>query len=217
MNFLHNIVSKNTKINIDIQKAKAVIFDVDGTLYNLKKMYGIVALEIARYYLQHPQKIREIKIITTFMEEREKHALDVVDDVENAQYEWAAKKSQTSPEKVRKIVEKWIFKIPLQHMYDCRRLEVLELFKNLIINGIPTGVFSDYPAEAKLAKLGLSPDCIVSATDKNVGRLKPDPKGLFIAAEILGVAVEDCLLIGDRNDKDGECARRAGMPYLILD
>ncbi|WP_196795358.1 HAD hydrolase-like protein [Richelia intracellularis] len=33
----------------------------------------------------------------------------------------------------------------------------------------------------------------------------------------MGVSVEDCLLIGDRDDRDGECARRAGMKYFILD
>jgi len=56
----------------------------------------------------------------------------------------------------------------------------------------------------------------VSATDVEVGRLKPDPKGLIVAASSLNTPVKECLFIGDRDDKDGECARRAGMPYLIL-
>ncbi|WP_088241958.1 HAD family hydrolase [Calothrix rhizosoleniae] len=217
MNLLDIFVIQREEIKIDSQKIKAVIFDVDGTLYHLKKIYNMVRLEIINYYLRNPGKVGDIQIITDFMREREKHALDVVDDVENAQYEWAAKKTHSSPEKVRQVVDKWIFQVPLKYMYHCRRTDVLELFHKLIINGIATGVFSDYPAAAKLEKLGLFPQCIVSATDKNVGKLKPDPKGLLIAADILGVAVEDCLLIGDRDDRDGECARQAGMPYLILD
>ncbi len=217
MHLLNRIVIKKERININSKKIKAVIFDLDGTLYHLKKIYRMVRMEIVNYYLQNPREIGDIKIITDFMKEREKHALDLVDDVEKAQYEWAAKKSKSSPEKVRQVVDKWIFQAPLKYMYHCRRTEVLELFHNLIINGIATGVFSDYPAAAKLEALGLFPQCIVSATDKNVGKLKPDPKGLLIAADILGVAVEDCLLIGDRDDRDGECARKVRMPYLILD
>ncbi len=217
MNSLNRIMIKNRGITIDSRHIQAVIFDVDGTLYHLKKIYRMVRLEIINYYLQHPREIGDIKIITDFMQEREKHAFDIVDDVETAQYEWAAKKTKSSPEKVRQVVDKWIFQVPLKYMYHCRRTEVLQLFHNLIINGIATGVFSDYPATAKLAALGLFPQCIVSATDKNVGKLKPDPKGLLIAADTLGVAVENCLLIGDRDDRDGECARKARMPYLILD
>jgi len=57
---------------------------------------------------------------------------------------------------------------------------------------------------------------MVSATDADVDWLKPDPKGLIIPASKLKTPVKECLFIGDRDDMDGECARRAGMPYLIL-
>ncbi|MDJ0734908.1 MAG: HAD family hydrolase [Nostocaceae cyanobacterium] len=216
MQLLSRLKKQKHKLNINLNDFQAVIFDVDGTLYNLKRMYGIVTLEIVKYYLKHPQEVKDIKIITTFMEEREKHACDIVEDVENAQYEWTAKALKTSTEKVRTVAQKWIFDIPLKHLYDCRYPEILELFAKITNQGIATGIFSDYPAQAKIAKLGLFPDCIVSSTDKNIGRLKPDPKGLLITAEILGVPVKQCLFIGDRDDRDGECARKAGMPYLIL-
>ena len=57
---------------------------------------------------------------------------------------------------------------------------------------------------------------IVSATCAGVNRLKPDPAGLLVAAEKLGVPAAECLFIGDQEAKDGACARRAGMPSLIL-
>ena len=208
---------KSLENKIGIYKYKAVIFDVDGTLYHLKKMYRIMFWEIINYYFYHPQNFREINIIIDFIKEREKHALEVVDDVENAQYEWTAIKHKISQQEVRELVERWIFQVPLKHIYSCRRIEVIDLFNKLIIHGIPTGIFSDYPSKAKLKELGLSTQCIVSSTDPNVGKLKPDPKGLLLAANILGVSVEDCLLIGDRDDRDGESARRAGMEYFILD
>jgi len=82
--------------------------------------------------------------------------------------------------------------------------------------GIPIGVFSDYPALGKLRALGLTAQVIVSATSAEVNRLKPDPTGLLLAAGKLGLPAPECLFIGDQEAKDGECARRAGMPYLIL-
>lgn len=216
MNFFTGLNQAKKIQDINFHDFKAIIFDVDGTLYNLKKLYSMVRMEIIKYYLNHPCEIRDIKIILDFLQERERNAFKIVDDLENAQYEWAAQASGASLDKVRSLVQKWIFQTPLKYIYNCRYPQILELFENLHQKGISTGIFSDYPATAKLFKLGLSPNCIISSTDENVRRLKPDPQGLFIATEILGVSVEQCLFIGDRDDRDGECARRAGMPYLIL-
>lgn len=207
---------RHQALNINWQKVKAVIFDVDGTLYDQRKLRRLMLMELLRYYLTHPRYIQELKIIRDFRREREKRAFDAVVDLETAQYDWVAQASGISPARVRSIVQEWIFKSPLRHLPSCHYPGVLKLFENLSHRGIATAIFSDYPAVDKLAVLGLSPCCIVCATDKNVGRLKPDPKGLFAVAETLGVSVKHCLFIGDRDERDGECARRARMPYIIL-
>ncbi len=216
---MHLLFNENINYNFfeaDFKRFKAVIFDVDGTLYNQQKLRKLMLIEMLKYYLSHPDELQDLKIIRDFRREREKRALEVVFDLENAQYDWAAKISGVSPKRVRNIVQKWIFRVPLKHIPSCSYPKMLELFEHLSHRGVATGIFSDYPAQEKLAALGLSPCCIVSATDRNVGRLKPDPKGLFVVAERLGVAVEHCLFVGDRDERDGECARRAGMPYIIL-
>lgn len=203
-------------ISIDLEAIKAVIFDVDGTLYDLKKMYARVRCDVVKYYLRHPKQWREIQLITRFIHERENRVDQIVDDLEAAQYEWVAAATGSSVEKVRAVVDRWVGQTPLNYINSCRHPEVLQLFECVKSQGIATGVFSDYPPQAKLAQLGLSPDCIVSAIDRDVRRLKPDPTGLVNTAEKLGVQIEQCLFIGDRDDRDGECARRAGMPYVIL-
>jgi HAD superfamily hydrolase (TIGR01549 family) len=43
--------------------------------------------------------------------------------------------------------------------------------------------------------------------------LKPWPDGYLLAAERLGVAAAECLVIGDREDADGLAASRAGMAF----
>ena len=115
------------------------------------------------------------------------------------------------------MVREWMFLRPLPYLTLCRYPGVLEIFSLLKIRGIPVAIFSDYPANEKIKALGIGkPDVIVCATDSEVDRLKPHPKGLIVAAKKLKVNINQCLYIGDRDDKDGQCARRAGMPYLIL-
>ena len=203
-------------IQIDWCNVKAVIFDVDGTLYDQQKLRTVMLFEILKYYTLNPWYLKELKILRDFRREREKRTFDVIDDLENAQYSWGAYASGVSPEMVRSVVKKWIFSTPLRHISNCRYQGILEFFDNLHKRGITTAIFSDYPANEKVAALGLSPNCIVCSTDRNVDRLKPDPKGLVVITEKLGVSVEDCIFIGDRDERDGECARRAGMPYMIL-
>jgi putative hydrolase of the HAD superfamily len=93
---------------------------------------------------------------------------------------------------------------------------VKDLFAILRQKKYKIGIFSDYPCHAKLQAIDLKVDTMVCATDEQVDRFKPHPAGLLFTARELGVPVMNCFFIGDRDDKDGECARRAGMPYLIL-
>lgn len=61
-----------------------------------------------------------------------------------------------------------------------------------------------------------SAEVLVCATDPEVDAFKPDPKGLLRVAKLLDMLVTECLVIGDRDDRDGEAVRRAGMPNIIL-
>lgn len=203
-------------MKINWYKIKVVIFDVDGTLYDQRKLRMYMLMKLLGYYIMKPQRSQELKILKDFRREREKRASDTEKDIENSQYIWAAQASGVSPEQVRSVVEKWIFSIPLKYIPYCRLPGILEFFNNLHKHGIATAIFSDYPAKKKVDVLGLIPNCIVCSTDRNVDRLKPDPMGLFVIVETLGVSVEECLFIGDRDDHDGECARKAGMRYIIL-
>ncbi|NJL20780.1 MAG: hypothetical protein HC895_08170 [Leptolyngbyaceae cyanobacterium SM1_3_5] len=90
VNLLARSKPQDLPISIDFQAIKAVIFDVDGTLYDLKKMYARVRCDVAKYYLRHPKDWQEIQVITRFIHERENRVDQIVDDLEAAQYEWVA-------------------------------------------------------------------------------------------------------------------------------
>ena len=203
-------------MNFGYSMPKAFIFDVDGTLYDQTKLRMFMLLEMTIFILFRPWCLKDFKLLWDFRRHRETSTLNTVGDIDNQQYLYVARSSRVAPEKIRELVDDWIFKRPLKYLPSCRYPGVFELFYNLKQRGIGIGVFSDYPSEAKLRVLGLSADVIVCSTDKHVDRLKPDPKGLLITAEKLGTPIEDCLFIGDRDEKDGESARRGGMRYLIL-
>lgn len=195
---------------------KAIIFDVDGTLYDQSKLRLSMVREMLACVLRQPGRIAELRILRHFRRMRRKHAAEAASNLESRQYVWAAQAAGVSPEKVREVVKEWMFERPLAYLRSCRYPGAQALFSQFQRQGIPIGVFSDYPAPDKLQALGLTAQVIVSATCVEVNRLKPDPTGLLVAAAKLGFQAPECLFIGDQEAKDGECARRAGMPYLIL-
>lgn len=166
--------------------------------------------------LRRPRSALEMKIVFDFRKAREKNSATICGCIDKQQYEWGAQRSGVPAEQVRQAVEKWMIVRPLPYLSACRFNGVTKLFADLKAAGISTGIFSDYPADQKLRALGLEADVTLSAVDAEVDCFKPAPKGLRVIAEKLHVPLEECLFVGDRDDKDGECARRAGMPYLIL-
>ena len=153
--------------------------------------------------------------LQTFRRERERLAELEVDGIRAAQYERPAGRLGLPVEELRNLVEEWMEERPLRHLRACRFPGVGRLFQDLREAGITIAVLSDYPAHRKVATLELAADCVVSAVDREVNRMKPHPAGLLRVLDLLGVAASDCLLIGDRDDRDGEAARRAGVACLL--
>jgi FMN phosphatase YigB (HAD superfamily) len=197
---------------------EALIFDVDGTLYDQGKLRSRMLLNLFSCLLRNPLFIRDIKVLYTFRKQREllSTSNDEVCYIDRCQYAEVAHAFGLSIVEVRSIVNDWIFEKPLKHLAGCIYPGVKDLFSILKQKRYKIGIFSDYPCHAKLHALDLKVDAMVCSTDEKVDRFKPHPTGLFFTAKELGVPVMNCFLIGDRDDKDGECARRAGMPYLIL-
>ncbi|WP_207432117.1 HAD family hydrolase [Sabulibacter ruber] len=202
---------------LDWTKIKAVIFDVDGTLYTQSRMRKRMLFALISYYAWRPWRLKDFLILYHFRVEREKKAGYSAGNLENAQYEWCAEKGNFHIPRIRKVVEHWMFTFPNQFLKNCMYPGVKTFFESLEKNGLKTGIYSDYKAVDKLKAMELDADLIVCSTDKEVDKLKPNPDGLFYIAEKLGLSTDECLFIGDRLELDGECAERANMPYLILE
>jgi FMN phosphatase YigB (HAD superfamily) len=120
------------------------------------------------------------------------------------------------PKDVRALVDRWLHVEPLATLSTAAAPGVQALFSRIRHSGRKIGILSDYPAEAKLAALGLSADFIVHAEQETVGILKPHPAGLRHLLSLASVSSSEAVFIGDRPDRDGEAGRRAGVATYIV-
>lgn len=201
---------------------QAVLFDLDGTLYELEPVQRRMAKLLVRHALFSPLKgARTIKMLKTFRSVREDlRALgDSAPDLDAVQYEEAASKCGADPAALQAAVKEWMHEKPLAFLGDHLRTGLRPILAALKGWDLPIGVFSDYPADAKLKALGIDDmvDVTIHATEAEVNAFKPHPRGFLVAAERMGVAPEHVAYIGDRVEVDAAGAKAAGMRCLIVD
>jgi phosphoglycolate phosphatase len=203
---------------LDWSTIDLVVFDVDGTLYDQRQL----RLGMLRQLLGHAWQTRSLDTLLTLRTFRHvREALgELGEDQAGAdfmalQYAQTASRHGTTPAAVRALTEEWMEQRPLPLLAACRYPHVAEVFAGLRAAGKQIAAFSDYPAVAKLAALGLQADVVVCATDADIARLKPDPAGMLAILRQTGVAPSRALMIGDRFDRDAVVAERAGMRALI--
>ena len=199
---------------IDWNQFEGVIFDVDGTLFDHRAMRPSIAAAFLRHVLTERHGLRDLFVVLVFRRVRTRLARAEAAEIGRTEFATAARITRVSVTEVEEIVARWIYQKPLsiihRHAFPGADAFVAALKKR----GFRTGVFSDYPAEDKLRALGLSMDIVRDATSADVRCLKPNPAGFLKVAELLGIPPARCLIIGDRDDRDGEAAKRGGFAYL---
>ncbi|MCR4806390.1 MAG: HAD family hydrolase [Lachnospiraceae bacterium] len=206
----------------ELSEYKAVVFDLDGTLYYQFRLRIKMAWVLCTYYLCHFWRIKDLFIIKRFREVREhwdeinKGRQDTEDSLESLQYSYLAGKMKVSGDRVRSVIEKWMYERPLEAVHDTRDADLLSLIEEIKKRGQKVFIFSDYPIEDKLKALGLSVDGAYAATDERVNELKPSPRGLKLIMEDTGFSPDEIIMVGDRMSRDGQAAVNAGCDYIIL-
>jgi phosphoglycolate phosphatase len=199
---------------LDWSTIDLVVFDVDGTLYDQRQL-RIGMLRQLIVHTLHTRSLDTLLILRTFRRVREALGEQAGADFMTAQYAQTASRHHTTPAAVQVLTDEWMERRPLPLLAACRYAHVAEVFAGLRAAGKRVAAFSDYPATAKLAALGLQADVVVCATDAGITRLKPDPAGLLSILRQTGVAPERALMVGDRFDRDAVAADRAGVRALI--
>jgi FMN phosphatase YigB (HAD superfamily) len=202
-------------------QVRAVLLDVDGTLYRQGPVRYRMALALLAFTLRHPvQGLRAIKVLRTFRRLRERLRRERAEGVlcEALQYERPAAVLGVSPESIRKIVADWMVRRPLRHLRACRRQGLAAFLADCRRSGILVGALSDYPPQAKLAALGVRGYFAIElcSTDPEINAFKPSPAGILMACRAWGLRPAEVLSVGDRADVDGEAARAAGTPFVLM-
>jgi FMN phosphatase YigB (HAD superfamily) len=202
-----------------VGRVKALVFDLDGTLYRNAPVRTAMALRLASYVARDPWAgWRAVRFLNAYRQSQEilRTRVDHVGDGE--QLALACRRTGTDAVWAAGIVARWMEQIPLDLVRRYMRPGLPELLEAARRRGFRIGLFSDYPAEAKLAAIGVAQffDVVVSAQDPEVRRFKPSPRGLEVTLRRLGVARHHALYIGDRPDVDAAAARNAGISCVII-
>jgi HAD superfamily hydrolase (TIGR01549 family) len=201
---------------------RAVLFDLDGTLYYQGRLRLCMALELAALPLRaSPASARRTwDALRTFRRVREElRDLGAAEaPLARLQFERAAERARMGVDEVEAAVTEWIFRRPLKYLRSFRRAGIENLLGYLEARGIAAGVFSDYPAQEKLEALRLAEkiSLVVCATDDAVNAFKPHPRGFLWCCERWDLEPAQVLYVGDRAEVDALGAANAGMPCAIV-
>ena len=190
---------------------KAVVFDLDGTLYDKK---GLPRHLIAHELLHLRMLVRERKAV-----QRLRGVF--CGDAEGFLAQLSVIVSPEHPERARKWYQEHYMPVMIRVLRKHYRVEdwVRPMLERLRKQGLRLAVYSDYGmVEDRLRAVGLDPslfDCLAAAPE--LGGLKPAVEPARRMLEQLGLKPEEVLLVGDRQDTDGQTARSLGMAFEWVD
>ena len=206
----------------------AWLVDLDGTLYHAAPVRLCMVLELllmGRQWLGAIRTFRQCHEMLRRAHQGDSRGCDAMEslaehagdsDPYRQQLAMTARRLGRDPEALEAGLAEWMQQRPGKWLALFRRRRLLNQIARFKRQGGRTALVSDYPARLKLTALGAAGlfDVVVASGEPGgPRRLKPDPHGYLLAAQRLCVPPAACLVIGDRDDADGEAARRAGMRF----
>lgn len=201
---------------------RAVLFDLDGTLYRQTMLRLLMAFEMGAADMRSwvTRTVRPSSPVMAFRTAHERvrrmgeHGGSTAAEIRRL----ASERCGLPVEAVDGFVEEWMFERPLKYLAAARRRGLLELLNALKSRDIKIGMLSDYPVEQKLRALGVESYFSVAlcTLDPEINALKPSPRGFLRACELWQLPPEQVLYVGDRPSVDAAGARAAGLPSVII-
>ncbi|MBQ1653576.1 MAG: HAD family hydrolase [Bacteroidales bacterium] len=185
---------------------KAVIFDLDGTLYDKSRLplrlVGRQILHGKLFMLKRERSVRKLLKGKYFGDK------DKFEEAFFCHFK-------------RKNAKKWFYETYMPDTIKIlgKHYHIAPWVKECILSlrgkGIKIAVFSDYGfVEEKLNAIGFDcqwADYIFDAP--SLGGLKPSKEAFLKICKTMDVSPQNCIMIGDRDDTDGAGARDAGMQF----
>lgn len=195
---------------------RAVIFDIDNTMYNFDRAHAAAMEALFRYGNQalslEPGSMKE------GLSAAQKLILDRLGTNSSAIHNRLIR-FQTFLESMKNV--DLTKALEMYHTYWDTLLAVMEPepgLKDLILDlgsrGIRIGIGSDMTAYIqfkKLEKLGVLDQLSFIVTSEEAGAEKPSPEFFRLCVEKAGCKAEECVFIGDSLKKDVEGAEKSGL------
>ena len=196
-----------------IQTRRAVIFDLDGTLYDSARL----PLRLILGDLPHLLMLQAERKSRSLLAGRPYPSAKAFYD---ALFTEMGRRRHCASEKARTwYVERYM---PLMTQILARHYSMRPFLREFLLSmreqGVKLAVFSDYGSvEEKLRALQIDPEWFDLVTDApTMGGLKPAADSFRAVCSVLGVSPSEALMVGDRLDTDGKGAISVGMPYLRI-
>ena len=188
---------------------RALSFDVDGTLFDLRQMKRVFAWTA----------LKNARFLSAFLKAREEvRALGAVPDVRAEQDERVARALGITVERARALSQRVIYEEWVEIFDKVEPIPgVREALSAFAAAGLKLATVSDYLAAPKLSRMKLDHvrwDADVGA--EVLGALKPHPRSFAEVAKRLGLPAEDILHVGDRLDADVAGAHAVGMRAALF-
>jgi HAD superfamily hydrolase (TIGR01549 family) len=200
------------------RRVRAVLFDVDGTLYRQRPLRLRMAAELGGLALTHPLRAPAIwRTLSAYRRAQERLRSGEGADAAR-QLELAASQAGVSIDEAAAIVDEWMIERPLKYLARCRAEGLVDLLEFLSARRVPMSILSDYPPQKKVDALGVSQyfSFVLCGGDPDIGAFKPSPRGFLKACAKWQLDPGDVLYVGDRADADAAGAAAASMPAVIV-
>ena len=176
------------------------IFDLDGTLYNKKGLK--IRMILRSLQAKHPISMLAMERSSR----REISGIDTGNITYETLFEKMASRSGKSIESVRAWYESWYMPTMVDEIrrHFPLRPGIKQCLEGFKAKGDRMAILSDY-------------GCIREKLDAlSIGGYKPAPTVFKKTLKILGAEPQDCLMIGDRPERDGG-SERVGVRFLYID
>ncbi len=190
---------------------RAIIFDLDGTLYKKKGLGKWFFLPMVRHahamviYKRH----RELLMNSDF---------GTYEELQEALYRNIENSSRKKRENMAALEDKF-HRILMKNLKKrCRGRDGINQVLAKLSESMPLSCISDYQeVPERLDLLGIDAKHFTyMASSPEMGALKPAVRPFLAAASAMGVEPRDCLVVGDQDDTDGAAANQLGMGFLKI-